>query len=496
MYCGDETGSFIGEVGSHTCRFGYGGEDNPKLVIPSHVVDKKRMASSPLSYPSKSSTFESILRMPDYQKDAGGSLLPLTDPSEFYKQGDSVQDWDNLNVAWDTGMNVLKAKDTLKHTKGGTPYPQTTTSTSTTSTTITNNDTKTTDGKCIHPILAITPGFTEYEGYGPSYCAALKRQQYIKYTELMMETMEAKSLFLAPSPMLAAFSLGRKTALVVDLGAGGCRVTPVVDGHILKHSQRRNGRGGDWMGNITWKAMLEEKIPIKPQYQLRQQQQQQQQRPKKTIESNKLFHTWAMLDLMYQVRTDPSVTVDLYSRGIPFMNQSSAIPQTPETPSSVSPSNLELPDGTSIDLSTSFGKSLTRVPELLFTDMTPFSSGSMTGMGGLETLSNAPLHKLIQESLLAVGDVDARKELVGNICLSGGSSVLPNLDSRLSYELSTILPGFVKPKVIASRNSVERTCAAWIGASILTSLGSFQQLWLSRTEYEEYGATMAIQRFP
>ena len=141
MYCGDETGSFIGEIGSHTCRFGYGGEDNPKLVIPSHVVDKKRMASSPLSYPSKSSTFESTLRMPDYQKDAGGSLLPLTDPSEFYKQGDSVQDWDNLNVAWDTGMNVLKAKDTLKHTKGGTPYPQTTTST-----TITNNDTKTTDG--------------------------------------------------------------------------------------------------------------------------------------------------------------------------------------------------------------------------------------------------------------------------------------------------------------------------------------------------------------
>ena len=143
MYCGDETGSFIGEIGSHTCRFGYGGEDNPKLVIPSHVVDKKRMASSPLSYPStksSSSSFESILRMPDYQKDAGGgSLLPLTDPSEFYKQGDSVQDWDNLNVAWDTGMNVLKAKDTLKHTKGGTPYPQTT-STSTTSTTITNND--------------------------------------------------------------------------------------------------------------------------------------------------------------------------------------------------------------------------------------------------------------------------------------------------------------------------------------------------------------------
>ena len=39
MYCGDETGSYIGDVGSHTCRFGYGGEDNPKFVVPSYVCD-------------------------------------------------------------------------------------------------------------------------------------------------------------------------------------------------------------------------------------------------------------------------------------------------------------------------------------------------------------------------------------------------------------------------------------------------------------------------
>ena len=211
---------------------------------------------------------------------------------------------------------------------------------------------------------------------------------------------------------------------------------------------------------------------------------------------------------MYQIRTDPHVTLDVhgssggvgvYSRIIPFQ-PSTVMPQTPETPSSTTPpAILELPDGTPIDLSCGqFGRSLTRIPELLFTETTPFSSSSgiMRGGGGLETLSNAPLHKLIQESLLAVGDVDARKELVSNVCLSGGSSVFPNLDTRLSHEIATILPGFVKPKVIASRNSVERTCASWIGASILTSLGSFQQLWLSRAEYEEYGATMGTQRFP
>jgi actin-like protein 6A len=95
-----------------------------------------------------------------------------------------------------------------------------------------------------------------------------------------------------------------------------------------------------------------------------------------------------------------------------------------------------------------------------------------------------------------VGDVDVRKELSNNIILTGGSSLFPNLDVRLSYELATLLPNFTRPKVIAPRFSVERSCAPWIGASILTSLGSFQQLWLSRTEYEEYGSTLAIQRFP
>ena len=94
-------------------------------------------------------------------------------------------------------------------------------------------------------------------------------------------------------------------------------------------------------------------------------------------------------------------------------------------------------------------------------------------------------------------DIDVRKELAGSICLVGATSLIPNLDKRLSQELTALLPSFVRPKVVAPKvSSVERSCAAWIGASILTSLGSFQQLWLSRTEYEEYGAALSIQRFP
>eukprot|EP00977_Amphora_coffeiformis_P002772 scaffold522_cov168-Amphora_coffeaeformis.AAC.19 len=98
---------------------------------------------------------------------------------------------------------------------------------------------------------------------------------------------------------------------------------------------------------------------------------------------------------------------------------------------------------------------------------------------------------------MAVADVDVRKDLASNILLVGGGASLTatrGLEQRLSWQLRQLIPG--KPKVLASAHDIERTAAGWIGGSILSSLGSFQQLWLGRTEYEEYGATLALQRFP
>lgn len=42
---------------------------------------------------------------------------------------------------------------------------------------------------------------------------------------------------------------------------------------------------------------------------------------------------------------------------------------------------------------------------------------------------------------------------------------------------------------------IERRFGVWIGGSILASLGSFQQLWLSKAEYEELGPLLANNRF-
>ena len=376
MYCGDETGSFIGDIGSHSCRFGYGGEDNPKMVVPSYVnMQTRKMLPSCLS-PLRSinedndgsSIVQSILRRPMCQtatSDDPTSLQPIVNPDEFLRQGEAIDNFDALEVAWHAGMNTLRAKDTMKHTKGGTPY----TSSRTTPTSAGGNGTEKTgttplpspsssstpavtqhaglvtssiiqsttgggEGKCVHPVLAVTPGMTHYygdgSGTGPKYGEAVQRQQYIQYTELIMESLEASSMFLAPSPMLAAFSHGRRSALVVDVGAGGCRVTPIVDGLVLQHSQRRNGRGGDWLDHMSWRAILEYRKTrqgndedsttsnstsptILPRYQIRRQrllQQRQQEEPNKNVPFSSTYHQWAMQDLMYELRTSSHVKLD------------------------------------------------------------------------------------------------------------------------------------------------------------------------------------------
>jgi actin-related protein len=44
-------------------------------------------------------------------------------------------------------------------------------------------------------------------------------------------------------------------------------------------------------------------------------------------------------------------------------------------------------------------------------------------------------------------------------------------------------------------DAVERRFGVWIGGSILASLGSFQQMWLTKAQYEDLGAAKAEKRF-
>jgi len=62
--------------------------------------------------------------------------------------------------------------------------------------------------------------------------------------------------------------------------------------------------------------------------------------------------------------------------------------------------------------------------------------------------------------------------------------MFPGIADRLQKELAALSPSSMKVKIIAPP---ERKYSVWIGGSILASLSTFQNLWVSKQEYDESG---------
>merc|ERR1711997_965928 len=93
------------------------------------------------------------------------------------------------------------------------------------------------------------------------------------------------------------------------------------------------------------------------------------------------------------------------------------------------------------------------------------------------------IHQLTFNSIMKC-DVDIRRDLYTNTVLSGGSTMFPNIDKRLNKELTALAPAAVKVKIVAPP---ERKYSVWIGGSILSSLSTFQEMWITKDEYDESG---------
>ena len=103
----------------------------------------------------------------------------------------------------------------------------------------------------------------------------------------------------------------------------------------------------------------------------------------------------------------------------------------------------------------------------------------------------AALPEMIRAALERV-DVDVRKDLLLNLLLTGGGSCFAGLPERLHGDVSLALSSPFKVKVVAP-SKFERKFGVWIGGSILTSLGSFQQMWLSKREYDDDGPARLVE---
>lgn len=142
-----------------------------------------------------------------------------------------------------------------------------------------------------------------------------------------------------------------------------------------------------------------------------------------------------------------------------------------------------------------------RLPEILFNPAAHIDSASPIPPALMATPSSAtsqafadvlPLTELVYRSVMAC-DSDQRGPLLANVVVVGGGSFIPGLVDRLNAELSQRFTG-QRIRIHAPGNAIERRYSPWLGGSILASLGTFHQLWVAKSEWDEYGAQILRQR--
>merc|ERR1712099_187805 len=129
------------------------------------------------------------------------------------------------------------------------------------------------------------------------------------------------------------------------------------------------------------------------------------------------------------------------------------------TESSDKEKTYELPDGNIITV----GSERFRCPEVLF-------QPSFVGK------EDEGVHVLTYNSIMKC-DIDIRKDLYGNVVLSGGSTMFPGIADRMNKEIVAKAPSSMTVKIVAPP---ERKYSVWIGGSILASLSTFEEMWVTK----------------
>ncbi|ERE76150.1 actin-like protein 6B-like protein [Cricetulus griseus] len=262
-----------------------------------------------------------------------------------------------------------------------------------------------------------------------------------KLTELMFEQYNIPAFFLCKTAVLTAFANGRSTGLVLDSGATHTTAIPVHDGYVLQQGIVKSPLAGDFISMQCRELFQEMAIDIIPPYMI----------------------------AAKEVIQDFQASV-LQVSDSPYDEQVAA--QMPTV-------HYEMPNGYNTD----YGAERLRIPEGLFdpSNVKGLSGNTMLGVGHVVTTS------------IGMCDIDIRPGLYGSVIVTGGNTLLQGFTDRLNRELSQKTPPSMRLKLIASNSTMERKFSPWIGGSILASLGTFQQMWISKQEYEE-GGKQCVER--